>query len=395
MSEAILKATEITDAKISFVSLVNKAANKRTFLITKAEQGCAQFQSEGTILMSDSDTHYITGVVYEPNTEDAHGNFMTDTEIAKAEKYFSDKCNQIDIQHSFSPCEGATVVDSWIEKCDCKINDQPVKKGSWLMTIKVEDDELWGKVEKGEITGLSMGGTGKYSSEEVELEKPDEKEGLFVKLAKALGYDIVKKGSVRDSYDERIKDTNFWQAYSSLENVLRHYDSIEQRYIYSDDSELIREALTDFCDIVNEVLGTEDGVQKAVVNKAPKADEKEGTTEKPAEDKTQKKTDKTQNKEEKPMAKITKAEIEQLISEAVADEVKKHVDAPDDTNPKDEDSISLGEISKSELSDIIKSAVSSELEKYDNVRGYAKNLDNEENEIEKADENQHYLHGVL
>ena len=35
----IAKAYEITDAKIQFVSLVDKAANMKRFLITKAEKG--------------------------------------------------------------------------------------------------------------------------------------------------------------------------------------------------------------------------------------------------------------------------------------------------------------------------------------------------------------------
>ncbi len=39
----IEKAYAITDAKISFVSLVDKAANKKQFLITKAEHGSASF----------------------------------------------------------------------------------------------------------------------------------------------------------------------------------------------------------------------------------------------------------------------------------------------------------------------------------------------------------------
>ena len=37
MSRSLRKAYEITDAKIQFVSLVDKAANKRQFLIKKEE----------------------------------------------------------------------------------------------------------------------------------------------------------------------------------------------------------------------------------------------------------------------------------------------------------------------------------------------------------------------
>lgn len=63
----IEKAYAITDAKISFVSLVDKAANKKQFLITKAEHGSASFASYGRIVNADADSHYITGIVYEPS----------------------------------------------------------------------------------------------------------------------------------------------------------------------------------------------------------------------------------------------------------------------------------------------------------------------------------------
>ena len=69
------KAIEITDAKISFVSLVDKAANKRQFLITKANGDEAKFSTIGKILKVDAETHYVTGIVYEPLVEDADGNY--------------------------------------------------------------------------------------------------------------------------------------------------------------------------------------------------------------------------------------------------------------------------------------------------------------------------------
>ena len=45
MENAVEKAYEITDAKITFVSLVDRAANKRKFLLTKAEDGKASFRT--------------------------------------------------------------------------------------------------------------------------------------------------------------------------------------------------------------------------------------------------------------------------------------------------------------------------------------------------------------
>ena len=56
----IAKSYAISDAKISFVSLVDKAANKHQFLITKAEGNQANIQTLGRIIKADSDSHYVT-----------------------------------------------------------------------------------------------------------------------------------------------------------------------------------------------------------------------------------------------------------------------------------------------------------------------------------------------
>ena len=73
MRKGLKKAYEITDAKISFVSLVDKAANKRQFLLKKADDGKASFTTYGRIIKADAESHYVTGIVYEPMEEDSHG----------------------------------------------------------------------------------------------------------------------------------------------------------------------------------------------------------------------------------------------------------------------------------------------------------------------------------
>ena len=55
----ILKARCISDAQIQFVSLVDKAANKKSFLIAKAEDGQASFSAYGKIVKTDTDSHYV------------------------------------------------------------------------------------------------------------------------------------------------------------------------------------------------------------------------------------------------------------------------------------------------------------------------------------------------
>lgn len=188
--EEILKTRQISDAHIQFVSLVDKAANKKSFLITKAEDGKANFSAYGKIVKTDPDTHYVTGIVYEPMVKDSQGDCMTADEIRKAAYWFAKNGSGIDIQHNFKKFEKAEVVESWIAPSDFEIGKEKIKKGSWLMTVEISDPDVWSAVEKGEITGFSMGGQGVYT--ESELSK-SEGRSFLKKLAKAFGFDIVEK----------------------------------------------------------------------------------------------------------------------------------------------------------------------------------------------------------
>lgn len=277
MSKTIEKAYAISDAKISFVSLVDKAANKKQFLITKAEAGSASFASYSRIVNADAESHYITGIVYEPMTEDAHGNYMTEEEITKAAYWFAKNGNQVDLQHSFEPLEDAAVVESYVAKCDMEINGQSIKKGTWLMTVEVNDPDVFEAIKKGEITGFSMGGVGKYSSEDVALDDvaktaipttpaDREKRGLFKRLAAALGFEVVEKGEMADRYAADMKYSGFWNAFYTLEDVLYRYNWQMDRYEFEDNENLITEALTEFNAIVTDLLTGGQPVAKALAS---------------------------------------------------------------------------------------------------------------------------------
>lgn len=166
----IEKAIEIRNARIRLVSLVDKAANLQSFLVTKNKDGEASFTTCGQIVKADADNHYVTGIVYEPMVKDSQGNFMTEDEIVKAARWYAKNGNMVDVQHSFSPLSSASVVESWVAKADFSLGDKAVKKGTWLMTVEISDDKIWNRIEKGEITGFSMGGVGEYATEDVDID---------------------------------------------------------------------------------------------------------------------------------------------------------------------------------------------------------------------------------
>lgn len=273
----IAKAYAITDAKISFVSLVDKAANKKQFLITKSENGAANFATFGRILKADAESHFVTGIVYEPMVEDSQGNYMTEEEITKAAYWFAKNGNKVDLQHCFQKFEGAAVVESYVAKCDMEIEGETIKKGTWLMTMEISDSAVWDSIQKGDITGFSMGGVGVYSEEDVQLpvEKQDEPKGLFRRLAKAMGFDVVEKGAVKANFIRRVKEDNFYSAWYALRNTLEgnYYNPVTEQweYTYTSDESEIRAALEDFNDIVTQLLTTDGSIVKSLEKAAKEA----------------------------------------------------------------------------------------------------------------------------
>ena len=265
------KAYAISDAKISFVSLVDKAANKRQFIITKADDGVASFQSTGKILKTDKDSHYVTGIVYEPMVEDSQGNYMTEEEITKAAHWFMKNAGDVDIQHCFEKAKDCEVVESFVAKSDMEIEGIAIKKGTWLMTTEITNQDVWEKVEKGDITGFSMGGVGVYAEEDIDISKSgnaEEPRGIIQSLAKLFGLDVVEKGKVKNKYLKRSKADNFYAAWHALKEALEGsmYDpeTGSWEYGYIQDEEVVKGALEDFNDIVTQLLTSDEGIVKSL-----------------------------------------------------------------------------------------------------------------------------------
>lgn len=412
------KAIEISDAKIQFVSLVDKAANRRQFLITKADDGQAQFSTVGKILKTDTDTHYVTGIVYEPLTEDAHGNYMTEAEIRKAAYWFAKNGDKVDLQHSFEQADGLSVVETYVAPSDMEIEGTPVVKGTWLMTVEVQNDEVWDKVQKGEVTGFSMGGMGKYSETETDLSETVEKRGILKRLAGLLGVDTVEKGEVKDRYNRNHKSRNFWAALNALEDTLLKYDYNGETF--ETDDNVIREALTDFSQIITAVL-SEPNVMMALAENAPvekagrKISGKNRDTLQAIYDNLGSLLDEFSDNDEKEEQEVTKTEIQALVDESI----KKALDAaqgeqtPAENAPTAETPVTAEAVQKmvdgavqkaltpaeepmtaEAVQDMVEKAVAKAVEPVLKARGLSSNL-NDEQPIEKKNETRHYLAGIL
>lgn len=253
----------ISDAQIQFVSLVDKAANKKQFLIAKSDDGKAVFSAYGKIVKTDSGSHYVTGIVYEPMVEDSQGDYMTEEEIRKAAHWFAKNGSGIDIQHNFEKLKNAEVVESWIAKSDFEIGNEKIKKGTWLMTVEITDPDVWSAVEKGEITGFSMGGRGVCNEKSNDINKKGFWKAMFNKMN-------LKKGTVADEFGKAAKSALFWQSFEVLKRALSKYDPNLGTDVFESDEETIKTALADFTGIVQGIL-TEPDITAVISASSPVA----------------------------------------------------------------------------------------------------------------------------
>jgi cation transport regulator ChaB len=111
-----------------------------------------------TFIKADNEQQLVTGIVLEPETVDAQGDIISAEVIEKAAHNFLAKSRIIGKQHKGKAM--AEVVESYIAPRDMQIGEQGVKKGSWIMSVKVHDNSLWEEVKAGEITGFSIGALG-------------------------------------------------------------------------------------------------------------------------------------------------------------------------------------------------------------------------------------------
>ncbi|WP_242276670.1 XkdF-like putative serine protease domain-containing protein [Bacillus cereus group sp. BfR-BA-01445] len=174
-----MKKRKLKNLQVSHVSYVENGANQRKFFLTKSEEQ-PNFEKPVKVIKSDDEAERLVyGIVYEPDTIDAHGDFADAKTIEKAAHEFMLKYRQIDKNHDFVAGVGE-VVESYIAPADMELNGEPVKKGTWILTTKA-DEETWEAVKEGEFQGYSLAGVAETEVIEEEVTKIEEKqkESLF------------------------------------------------------------------------------------------------------------------------------------------------------------------------------------------------------------------------
>jgi DNA adenine methylase len=105
------------------------------------------------------DERFVLGIVLEPEVVDAQGDIYSEEEIRQAAHRFMEEFGGIGLMHRMRVNEQVKVLESYLAPGDFDLGDVPVRKGTWLLAVRIMSDELWTKVKAGELTGFSIGGS--------------------------------------------------------------------------------------------------------------------------------------------------------------------------------------------------------------------------------------------
>jgi len=175
---------------IDAISVVMSPAIESNFIhLSKHEIELKEVDAEKRILMGAA--LIPNKQIYRKNdkTKDEYYIYFSEATIRKASELFLINANQNNstLEHS-QKLKGMSVVESWIvegENDKSKNYGFNFPKGTWVISMKVNNDEIWNKVKLGEVKGFSIEG---YFADRYEMNSKniDMKENATIEKIKEL-----------------------------------------------------------------------------------------------------------------------------------------------------------------------------------------------------------------
>ena len=122
------------------------------------KSGETQTFSRSVSFWKDDAKRIVYGVALQPHLVDSQGHTVTPEEVEAAAHDFLSNSRVIGVQHDREI--DAEVVESFVTQADMEVAGQTVLQGSWVLGVKLNDDNAWEGVLSGDLTGFSIGGTG-------------------------------------------------------------------------------------------------------------------------------------------------------------------------------------------------------------------------------------------
>ena len=149
---------------IEAISVVESPAIEEEFIALKNEDQIrlAEVSKEKRLLMGAA--LIPDKPIYRKSEDNEFYIYFSKETVVKASQMFLQAGNQgqATMEHATEKLEGMTVVESWI--VEDLVHDKSRKYGldmplgSWMISVKCENDKVWAKVKKQQIRGFSIEG---------------------------------------------------------------------------------------------------------------------------------------------------------------------------------------------------------------------------------------------
>lgn len=178
---------------IDAVSVVHSPAIEENFIaLNKHEIELKEVDTEKRILMGAA--LVPNKQIYRRNAknEEYYIYFSSDT-IRKASELFLMRSNQNNATYEHEKkLTGLSVVESWIiedeQKDKSKLYGFDLPKGTWMISMKVNNEEVWNDVKEGKVKGFSIEG---YFADKFEMSAEEEEATEVInELKRLLGIEL-------------------------------------------------------------------------------------------------------------------------------------------------------------------------------------------------------------
>jgi hypothetical protein len=211
---------------IDAISLVSAPAIEQDFVFFGKEKNnltFAKVDEDKRMLVSPALIPNKQIFRHDPNTDtDYYVYFSSDTVRKASELYLKNNNHHKATYEHSDRVSGVLTVESWIIE-DTKTDKSTLygfslPKGTWMVKMKIENDELWNKIKSGEVKGLSIEGYFTNKFEQMQKKQPTDLE-----ILSALNEIISENKTKLKAEKIELNDVKKLTAFGKFADDMRTY----------------------------------------------------------------------------------------------------------------------------------------------------------------------------
>lgn len=146
------------DGRVVQADMTQAAAEARAVVLNKSDNELKTLKLQIVKREGEEEERTVFGIVLEPETIDSQNDIYDEETIRKTAFRFMESYQQFGLMHK-QIIPTILPLESFLAPVDFEIEGQKIKKGTWLLRVRVLDDQIWTGVKSGDLGGFSIGGT--------------------------------------------------------------------------------------------------------------------------------------------------------------------------------------------------------------------------------------------